>query len=330
MPRGKPPEGITIGFVGTGEMEADAATDLIEEFINEAIPPDEPAKFLFPLTTNEFSDTLGQLAEMARKSKITYEVVTNTEDKKRRAYLQIAQGAANQYLATDVFTQMETTLVEAPRAVVMVLWDEKRDDELQTIVGNFIDAGIKVMDLTNGLSVLGVEDEGTEGEALDEPDEEETDEGDDEAQAVAELEAEAVGEGYTRAALEKMSHAEVKEISTSMGLPARKARENMIVAILEAQGSAEETTEAPVRPQAVAVAAVDTGAVPGLLEGLKDILDSFGSRFMTGLDDWLTKFSTAAEGFAFNTNPEKPMDVDDEPEAEEIVPRRPRLVRTPR
>lgn len=322
MPRGKPPEGITIGFVGTGEMEADAATDLIEEFINESIKPDEPAKFLFPLTQNEFSDTLGQLADMARKSKITYEVVTNTEDKKRRAFTQIAQAAANQYLATDVWTQMETTLVEAPQAVVMVLWDEKRDDELQTIVGNFIDAGIKVMDLTNGLSVLGVEGEGEEGEAPDEPEEE--DEGEEEAEAVRELEAEATGEAYTRAALEKMSHADVKEIATGMGLAPRKARENMIVAILEAQGTTE-AAEAPVRSQAVVDTAVDTGAAALFLEGLEKILDTFGERFMEGLDEWLTKFSTAAEGFAFNTKPEEPMEV--EPEE---APKRPRLVRTPR
>lgn len=324
MPRGKPPEGITIGFVGTGEMEADAATDLIEEFINESIKPDEPAKFLFPLTQSEFSDTLGQLADMARKSKITYEVITNTEDKKRRAFTQIANAAANQYLATDVWTQMETTLVEAPQAVVMVLWDEKRDDELQGIVGNFMDAGLKVMDLTNGLSVLGIESEGEEGEAPDEPEEEE-DEGTDEAEAVSELEAEAAGEGYTRPQLEKMSHAEVKDIAVGMGLAPRKARENMIVAILEAQGTTE-TTEAPVQPQAAVATAVDSGAATLFLESLEKILDTFGDRFMTGLDEWLTNFSTAAEGFAFNTKPEEPMAVDEPEEA----PRRPRLVRTPR
>jgi hypothetical protein len=102
----------------------------------------------------------------------------------------------------------------------------------------------------------------------------------------------------------------------------------MIVGILEAQGT-EEAPAAAVGSQAVAVAAVDTGAAASFLEGLKDILDAFGSRFMTGLDDWLTKFSTAAEGFAFNTEPEEPMDVEDEPEEEE-APKRPRLVRTPR
>jgi hypothetical protein len=126
-----------------------------------------------------------------------------------------------------------------------------------------------------------------------------------------------------------MNHAGVKDIAVGMGLAPRKARENMIIAILEAQGTAEEAPVASVGSQAVAVAAVETGAAASFLDGLRDILDTFGSRFMTGLDEWLTKFSTAAEGFAFNTEPEEPMDVEDEPE-EEAPAKRPRLVRTPR
>jgi hypothetical protein len=206
----------------------------------------------------------------------------------------------------------------------MVLWDEKRDDELQAIVGKFIDAGIKVMDLTNGLAVLGVEEEGVE-EAPDEeaPDEEEEDEGTDEAEAVAELEDEAVDTDlYTRAALEKMSHAQVKDIAVEkMGLAPRKARENMIVAILEAQGT-EEAAEAPVVAQAVAVGSVDGVTATAFLAGFQGILDEFGERFMVGLDEWLTKFSTAAEGFAFNTNPEEPMPVEEEEPPQRRIIRR--------
>jgi hypothetical protein len=325
MPRGKPPEGITIGFIGTGEMEPDAAIDLIEEYINESINADEPAKFVFPLTNEEFTDTLDKLAEMARKSRIAYEVITNPEDKKRRAFIEVAQGASNQYLVTDVFTQMETILTEAPKAALFMVWDEKRDDELQGVAARFIDAEITVLDLTNGLARLGV---GADEEPEETPDEDE-DEGDDEAEEVRELEAEALSTTlWTRAALEKMPHAEVKEIATGMGLPARKARENMIVAILEAQGEPQTVTVAPVRSQAAPASPMETGGAALFLEGLEKILDVFGERFMGGLDEWLTKFSIAAEGFAFNTNPEQPMEVDtDEPEEPS---RRPRLVRTPR
>jgi len=291
-------------------MEPDPATDLIEEFINESIKPDEPAKFIFPLTQDEFSDSLSGLAEMARKSKITYEVITNTEDKKRRAFLQIAQGAANTYLVTDVFTQMETLLVEAPQAVLMVLWDEKRDDELQTVVGKFIDAGIKVLDLTNGLAELGDETEGPD-EGEDESDDE-----DEEAEDDDEVEEETVEEGlYTRAAMEKMSHAQVKDIATGMGLPARKARENMIVAILEKQGSSESVTETSVDAQEAVADKPVTLPAHAVLESFRSILDDFGSRFFTGLEEWTGHFLSGLEGIQFNMKPEEPMDVEEsEPE----------------
>jgi len=331
MPRGKS-QGITIGFIGTGEMEPDPATDLIEEFLTETVKSEDPVKFIFPLVLNEFSDSLAGLTEMARKSKITYEVITNTEDKKRRPFMQIAQAASNQYLVTDVFTQMETILVEAPNAALMVLWDDKRDAELQSIVAKFLDADIKVMDLTNGLAVLGVEEQGEEEEEEqeEEEEEEEEEEGEDEAEPVRELEAEAVATAlYTRPDLMKLNHAQVKEVAVGMGLPARKAREAMIVAILEAQGGAGDTVPVPVQPQVVTAGAVDLTSANLFLGGLEITLNDFGKRFMEGLDDWLTKFSTAAEGFAFNTTPEEQMPDEEEEEQEEEIPRR-RLFRTPR
>ena len=64
----KKSEGFTIGFLGTGAMDVDNATDLIEEFIESTITSDDdPVRFVFPLTTNEFSDTLGELVEMAKQ-----------------------------------------------------------------------------------------------------------------------------------------------------------------------------------------------------------------------------------------------------------------------
>jgi hypothetical protein len=286
-------------------MEADPATDLIEQFINDSLKPDEPAKFVFPVVEDEFSDTLALLCTMARKSKIAYEVITTSDDKKRRAFQDAINGATHTHLVTDVWTQMEQILVDAKKSALFVLWDEKRDQELQELCFKFVDADVEVFDLTNGLASLGRE-EGEEGEGVEEDEED--------AQDVKELEAEAGV--YSRSQLEKMSHADVKDIAVAMGLAPRKARENMIQAILEAQGASEAVTVAPVEPQvvtAVGTAAVQTGAAAEFLEGLEGILDAFGSRFMGGLDDWLTKFSTAAEGFAFNTKPEEPMDVEPEP-----------------
>jgi hypothetical protein len=336
VPRTPKAEGITIGFLGTGVKKVDPATDLIEKYINDHVKPDEPARFIFPLTTDEFSDSMAELARMARKSSITYEVISLTGDRNRKLFTEVASGAAKQYFVAEVWHQMEVILAEAPQSALFVIWDDKREEELSEIASGFMDAGIAVLDLTNQLipltkdeepEVANEEEEAAEAAAVvaAEEEEEEADEGDDEAEAVRELEAEAT-DLYTRAAMEKMSHAEVKDIAVGMGLAPRKARENMILAILERQGLPEEATEADVGSQAVTAAPVDSGAAGAFLEGLRDILDEFGSRFMGGLDDWLTKFSTAAEGFAFNTAPEEPMAV--EPEPEPPQPGRRRLVRS--
>ena len=307
MARGsKAQEGVTIGFLGTGEMEVDPATDLIEQFINESVKPEEPAKFIFPLTSAEFSDSMDRLAEMARKSKIAYECIVTPEDKKRRAFQEVISGAVHTHTVTDIWTQMEQILVDAPKSALFVLWDDKRDEELQEICFKFVDADINVLDLTNNLVRLGRE-EGDEGEAPDEDEEE--DEGTDEAEEVRELEAEAVVSVFTRAQLEKMSHSDVKDVAVGLGLPPRKARENMIVAILEAQGSPEAVSEAPERPQAVTAAPVDVDA-------LSEALTAFRKGLADDLEEFRLAFASTVEGILFNVAPEKPMEVEDEPAPE--------------
>lgn len=334
MPRGTKSEGIIIGFLGTGVKAVDPATDLIEEFINSAVKPDEPARFVFPLTTEEFSDSMADVARMAKKSKIDYEVISLQGDRNRRLFTEVAQAAVKQYFVTDVWTQMEMILVDAPKAALFVLPDEQRQQEIDNVSAKFLDAGIAVLDLTNNLVPLELDEEVTEVSEVSEVDDTPDDlaqppdlqaEGEpevEEAEAVRELEAEAVGEGYTRAELEKLSHAEVKDIAVGMGLAPRKARENMIQAILEAQGTPDAAPVAPVSSQSAVATPV---ASVELLEGFGKALDDFGNRFFTGLDEWLTRFSQAAEGFAFNTEAEQPMAVEQEQEEEQ--PRR-RLLRS--
>jgi hypothetical protein len=326
MPRGAKPGGITIGFVGTGVKAVDPATDLIEQYINDTVPdPDDPARFIFPLTSEEFSDSMADLTRMAKKSRIDYEVISLTGDRNRRLFTEVAQTAVKQYYVTDVWTQMEMILAEAPQAAVFVLWDDQREQELADICAKFMDAGIPVLDLTNNLIPLSKDEE--EGEVIDaESHEVEEDEGPEpEAEEEAEASEKTAPEpyddlGYTRVQLEKMGHSEVKDIAVGMGLAPRKARENMIIAILEKQGTPDTAPAAPVRLQTVVAT---TEAQEPSWDGLSKVLDAFGERFFVGLDEWLTKFSQAAEGYAFNTAPEEPMAVE---KPEEEQPRR-RLIR---
>jgi len=313
MPRRS--EGVTIGFLGTGEMKVDPATTVIEEYLNSAASPDDPVRFVFPLTSEEFSDSMHELVTMAQASKIAYEVVS-TGSITKRAMIEVSQSATKTYTVPDIWTQMEAILVDAlPKSTLMVLWDDERE-ELNDIAGRFIDAGIEVRDLKAGGHVLAFEETGTQ----EEPEPEDEDEDDEEAeQPEDEAEEEEVPaataeltHAHTRAQLEKLSHADVKDIATGMGLAPRKARENMIQAILEAEDSPEATTQGPATPGrgTEALGATPTTLVD--LEALQGVLGGFTANLIDGLDLWATHFLQGLEGVAFNLTPPEPAKPDEE------------------
>lgn len=302
-------EGVTIAFLGTGAMDVDTATDLIEEFIDATISSDDdPVRFIFPLTTNEFSDTLGELVEMAKQSDITYEVITHTGDKGRRSFTDITGSASKTYNVADVFTQMEQILTEAPTAILEVLWDKERDDELTEIVGRFVDAGIDVKDLTDGNAPIAANDEEEVEEATVEAEEatgeEEAEEATEEAQVV-----------YARSDLEKLSRADVAEIVDKLGLPRRKATAAMVEEIMEAQGGFEEEppgeeTEEPGEEMTVEVIAGEIELTTGTLT---QAIERFPSALHGVLDDFLINLAKTIEGLIFNATPEDPMPMEQPP-----------------
>lgn len=324
-------EGVTIGFLGTGTMDVDTATDLIEEYIEANISnDDDPVRFVFPLSTDEFSDTMTELVTMAKESDITYEVITSTADKGRRAFTEISESAAKTYHVADVFTQMEQILSDAPQAVLEVLWDDEREEELSDIVGKFMDAGIEVRDLTHG---------GVRLEDREEP-EGPIDADSREVEAPAEAQPPDADEArpdtdvpiYARSDLEKLSRAAVKDIALALGLPPRKSSAAMIEEIMEAQGDAEplEATETPETTQEVTVAVAVTepaGALtddPRAIRELVAALEVFPGRLHDVLDEFLTNAGKTIEGLVFNAKPEQPMAVEEE---QPSAPSRRRLVR---
>ena len=128
----KAAEGVTIAFLGTGAMDVDNATDLIEEFIESIVASDDDPVpvFVFPLTSTEFSETLESnwwIWQSNRTSRTN--ALPSRGDTPRRNFNDIASGAAKTYHVPDVYTQMEHILVEAPTAILEVLWDDSRDDE---------------------------------------------------------------------------------------------------------------------------------------------------------------------------------------------------------
>lgn len=142
--------GMTIGFLGTGVMEVDAATLLLEEHINEVAQLEEQIRFIFPLTTKEFSDSLWDLARMAKAARVPYEVITVVG---HDVHAEMLEGATRAYQVDDLWGQMEAILLQARQATLVVLGDD-RQQEIERIVHWFLKAGITVidMDMTNGMT----------------------------------------------------------------------------------------------------------------------------------------------------------------------------------
>jgi hypothetical protein len=289
--------GVTIAFLGTGAMDVDNATDLIEEFIESAISSDdEPVRFVFPLTTDEFSDTLTELVDMARQSDITYEVVTSTADKGRRSFTEISNAAARTYHVADVYTQIEAILTEAPSSILEVLWDKEREEELSEIVGKFIDAGIEVKDLTDGNTPIAADGEEVPEETPTEVEPEAPEEGTTE-------EAEVL---YTESQLMALNRAEVKEIAARLGLPPRRSSAAMIEEIMEAQNASEEEGGEEQPAEVAAEPVIEVDVVTGIGSGeLVEALDAFPGRLHEVLDEFLTNLAKTIEGIIFNATPEE-------------------------
>ena len=300
-------EGVTIAFLGTGAMDVDNATDLIEEFIEATITSDDdPVRFVFPLTTDEFTDTLGELVQMAKKSDITYEVITSTSDKNRRAFTDIANGAAKTYHVADVFTQMEQILVESPTAILEVLWDAEREVELTEIVSKFLDAEVAVLDLTDGNTPMAEEEPAESAEEVPQVTED--------GEIVEADQAEVV---YARADLEKLSRNEIKEITLALGLPARRSSDAMIEQIMETQGGFDEGADEPTTVTEVEMVVSEDGEIIessdtrvemhiGGIDTSVELIEairSFPNEMKIMLGEFLTDIAKTIEGLIFNHTP---------------------------
>jgi hypothetical protein len=269
---------------------------------------------------------MDELVSMAVENKIAYEVITNAEDKARRRFTEIAGTAAKTYMVPDTLTQLENILVEAPRAVLFVLWDPERDDDMQRIVGKFVDSGVDTREWTDGLSPMGLEEEGEEEEPAPEPvnvqSTQVTSDGQGEEEPATELPI------YSRTDLKELSMNDLKGVAARYGLPPRKARETMINEIMDAQGGEvpEEAPESPVEPEEPSEPPVAAEIAPEALGGLQEVLESFGNSFLQHLsdllDEKLTDLGKTIEGVIFNMTPEPQAEPEPEPVPEQPQPRR--------
>jgi hypothetical protein len=314
-------KGVTVAFLGTGAMEVDNATDLVEDYIEATITSDDdPVRFVFPLSTDEFSETLRGLVEMAQKSDITYEVVTSTSDKGRRTLVDIAETAAKTYHVADMFLQIEQILTEAgPSAVLEVLWDKEREEELTEVVRKFLDAEIDVRDLTDGNAPITDQEE---DEVETEAEKEIIKAAEAETQNITQTETK-VEEAeiiYRLSDFNKMSRADIRAIAVKLGLPPRKSSSAMIEQILDAQGGYQKPaiTEEPREPAEPLVVDIKTGEILEVDVSSAELaaaLEGFPGRIHDVLDQFLTDLGKTIEGVIFNATPEAPPEIPQEPTA---------------
>lgn len=233
MPRRKPAGGgVTIGFVGSGALDLnEVAETLIVDFIDGRVTEDDPVRWAFILTKDEFTDSLEELAKLSTRANIPYDVLTLPGDKPSRPQQTIQNKASRRYSVEDPTDHMVTYLQDAVDGVVFFLWDEKSEVTLNTTLVKFLNAGIPAFDLTDGLSPLDYPadyEAPAEGEAESEGGETDEEE----------------AEVFSRSDLEGMEMPDLKDIAKDLGITTRyRTPAPLIQAILDVQG--EDTTVEP-------------------------------------------------------------------------------------
>jgi hypothetical protein len=155
-------------------MGLDPIIDILDEYIEGAVGPRTAVRFAFPVDSNNsvwFIEAVSTLARIAKASGVPYEVITNT---KGDLNSEMIGNAAQVHEVRDVATQLETTLIDAHKATLMVIWDteeaesnrkegsrklRKEDDDgdgldLIGVLRLLNTPGVPVYDLTGGCLLL--------------------------------------------------------------------------------------------------------------------------------------------------------------------------------
>lgn len=156
---------ITLGFIGSGEVSEKNFKALLKDLIQAH---GKTAKFIVPMTTEHWTDTLASITEYAEEKDYAIEAVVDGDTKGAKKHLPLAR---KEHKAEDVPTALVNLLDSAPGAKLIVLWEDD-DETVEEAVVLADEKDIEALDLTSGLDVIELEpdDEGSE------PDEEEPDE----------------------------------------------------------------------------------------------------------------------------------------------------------
>lgn len=263
---------LTLGFIGAGEISTKASTALIEDLIEAN---GGSAKFVFPFTKEHFTDSIGELVEWAIEEEIDYEAVT--DDSTPKKLNDFVEQASKTHKVQRIPHKIVNICDKSGNGRVVILWDDD-DEDCVTALERAQDKDVEALDLTNGLDILALEDDGEDEE--EEPEEvEDEDEEDDEEE----------DEEVTAEDIEAMDFKELKELAKEWGVevpPRTKSAgyKKALLADLEAEDDDEEDEE----PEEEAE---DTGEVSEALVELRETVEENQTQ-LVGLHESLLEVLT--------------------------------------
>jgi hypothetical protein len=139
----------TYGILGTGSTKK----NVIEDALNELGEDNE----FFVYGVHKLSASEGRVHDWLTDHEVPYTVVHNTETS--TALMENAlHFVSNKSLNVEFFLKE----LKKRKGVLLLLWDEENNEEMENIVFTATDLGIEIKDLTNGLVPIVVETNVTE------------------------------------------------------------------------------------------------------------------------------------------------------------------------
>jgi hypothetical protein len=154
---------IVLGFVGSGAVEKKNTTSLLRDWIDGN---GGNVKAVLPMTREYWNEHLTTVADFLMAAEIPIEAIVDDSTAKMRELKPYLSAARKQYQSTAVPHKMTAVLGEAVDARLVVLWDDEDDCVHDTVRAVHKAGGIAMIDLTDGLDRI----------VLDNPDDEEAEE----------------------------------------------------------------------------------------------------------------------------------------------------------
>ena len=170
--RNKTSTGLTLGFIGSGEVSAESVDALLSDYIDSE--GDGEARFIIPATADLFHKGIQTVVAFAEENDLPVEILTNDSTKGKK-FEAVKKQAKKETRAADPVAALIKELAKGNgQARLIALWDDE-DEAMETAVEKADDASIPALDLTTGLDEIELTDDEEDDDKSPADDEEEDD-----------------------------------------------------------------------------------------------------------------------------------------------------------